>query len=385
MEGLRTIRRRSPGERVLQHNDQQRAFRRHRLALAVAPTVSADALCHAIAEIRQFGTSFYTDFLPRQGLSSYWHETLHQLGLADAIDPAARAVLMQARIAEAVSYMAQKAALQELDNLFEAQGLRYSVIKGAHVRELVYADPALRPASDIDLLVAPEQRLAAVDVLQGAGFTLFVNPDIVSHEASLTRGGVDIDLHWDILRPGRTRVDTVNILLARRRRCADIWGLDDAGVVFLMLVHPAFTKYVCSPNMDLNKVIDFTLWVTRRPIDWGAVAALLEKTGLCTAAWTVLKWYGMLLEPMPLPVPEDFIARIAPRLLRQRYLRKWLEYDLPTRWLDKPARIQFGFTLFLHDRPADAWHALASILRASRCRGDDPLLGIGNDLHKAGN
>jgi hypothetical protein len=369
----------------LPRNDLYRAFHRHRLALAVAdPNATADPLRQAIAEIAQYGPSFYTDFLPRQGLSSYWHHALERHSLADAIEPVARAALKQARIAEAVSYMAQKAALRELDRLFEAKGIRYAVIKGAHVRELVYVDPALRPASDIDLLIAPEQLLAAVDALKGAGFTLFVNPDIVSHEASLARGGVDIDLHWDILRPGRTRIDTVNILLARRRRSAEIWGLDDADAVFLMLVHPAFAKYVCSPNMDLNKVIDFTLWATRRTIDWDAVAALLEQTGLCTAAWTVLRWYAMLLEPGLLPVSDDFVARIAPGPLRQRYLARWLERDLPARWLDRPARIQFGFTLFLHDRPSDAWHALISILRARRRQGDDPLPGIGQQPHNAG-
>ena len=367
-------------------SDDHRAFHRHRLALAVAdPNAKPDTVRQAIADIAQFGPAFYTDFLPRQGLSSYWHHTLEQHGLADVIEPAVRPALKQARLSETVSYMAQKAALQELDRLFEAKGIRYAVIKGTHVRELVYADPALRPASDIDILVAPEQRLAAVDALKEAGFTLFVNPDVLSHEASLTRGGVDIDLHWDILRPGRTRIDTVPILLARRRRSADICGLDDADVVFLMLVHPAFAKYVCSPNMDLNKVIDFTLWATRRNIDWDAVAALLEQTGLCTAAWIVLKWYAMLLEPRPLQVPEQFVARISPGPLRQRYLTQWLERDLPTRWLDKPTRIQFGFTLFLHDRPADAWHALASILRARQRRGDDPLLRGAQELHNAGN
>ena len=365
--------------------DRHQAFRRHRLALAAAaPDVSRDSLRRAIGEIVQFGPAFYTEFLPSQGMSSYWHHTLEHHGLVDAIDPVVGAALRQTRISETVAYMAQKAALAELDGLFERKGIRYAVIKGAHVRDIVYADPALRPASDIDILVAPEQRLVAVDAMRDAGFTLCVNPDVVSHETSLTRSGVDIDLHWDILRPGRTRVATVNGLLARRCRSADCWGLDDADVVFLMLVHPAFAKYVCSPNMDLNKVIDFTLWVTRRNIDWNAVAVLLERTGLRTAAWTVLRWYTMLLDPVPLPVPGDFVALIAPELARRHYLAGWLEHDLPTRWLDKPARIQFGFTLFLHDRPADAWHALASILRTRRRRGDDPLLGIGQQPHNTG-
>jgi len=93
----------------------------------------------------------------------------------------------------------------------------------------------------------------------------------------------------------------------------------------------------------------------------------------------------MLLEPGALHVPDTFIARIAPGPVRQRYLTQWLERDLPTRWLDKPARIQFGFTLFLHDGPPDAWHALVSIVRARHRRGDDPLLQGAQELHNAGN
>ena len=123
-------------------SDEHRAFHRHRLALTVAdPNATADTVRQAIAEIAQFGPAFYTDFLPRQGLSSYWHHTLEQHGLADVIEPAVRSALKQARLSETVSYMAQKAALQELDRLFEAKRIRYAVIKGTHVRELVYHRP----------------------------------------------------------------------------------------------------------------------------------------------------------------------------------------------------------------------------------------------------
>lgn len=170
--------------------DRHRAFRQHQLALVVADSnVAPGALRQAIAETAQFGPSFYTDFLPHQGMSSYWYDTLEKHGLMQAIAPDARAALKQARISDAVSYMSQKAALRELDTLFEARGIRYAIIKGTHVRELVYADPALRPASDIDLLVAPAQRVAAVDAMKEAGFKLFVNPEVISHEATLTKGG----------------------------------------------------------------------------------------------------------------------------------------------------------------------------------------------------
>ena len=63
----------------------------------------------------------------------------------------------------------------------EAKGIRYAVIKSAYVRDPVYADPALRPASDIDILIAPELRLAAVDAKKTPGFKLVVNPEVASH------------------------------------------------------------------------------------------------------------------------------------------------------------------------------------------------------------
>jgi hypothetical protein len=113
----------------------------------------------------------------------------------------------------------------------EAKGIRYAVIKGAYVREPVYADPALRAASDIDIPIAPEPRLAAVDAKETPGFKLVVNPEVASHEACLIRNGLDIDLHGDILRPGCTRAAMIDILLAYLCRHGGVWGLNDANAV----------------------------------------------------------------------------------------------------------------------------------------------------------
>ncbi|MFZ1446407.1 MAG: nucleotidyltransferase family protein [Candidatus Dechloromonas phosphoritropha] len=119
----------------------------------------------------------------------------------------------------------------------EAKGVRYAVIKSAYVRDPVYADPALRPASDIDILIAPELRLAAVDAKKTPGFNLVVNPEVASHEACLIWNGVDIDLHGDILRPGCTPVATIDIFLAYLCRHEGVWGLNDANAIFIILFH----------------------------------------------------------------------------------------------------------------------------------------------------
>lgn len=364
----------------------QDPFRKHRLALlAAAPDLTGASLREALREIAASGETSFPDFLLENGLGSFWHHIVQAHDAADDTGPGFLDPLRQARFSETALYLAQKSALRELDRLFGSQNIVYAVIKGAHVRERVYAEPALRPAADIDMLISLDQREAAASALIGAGFGLHAVAENISHEATFTRGPVDIDLHWDISRPGRTRIEVVNLLLARRQRVDDFWGLDDSDAVFLMLTHPAFAKYVCSPNMGLNRVVDFILWMNKRNVDWDAVADMLEDTGLNTAAWTVLKWFSMLLEPKNLPVPGGFIARISPGWVRSRYLTYWLKHDLPTRWLQKPLLIQLGFTLFLHDRPSDAWHAISGWMRARRRQNSDPLLRMRQTTHHPGN
>lgn len=326
-------------------------------------------------EIETTRTPAFSSFLIGHGVASYWHQVILIHDAGDVIAPGLMATLKPVRLSEAMLYMAQKAALIGIDAIFEDRNIAYAVIKGAHVREQVYADPALRSACDIDILVSREQREQAVRALLEAGYVLHANPENISHEATLTRGEVGIDLHWDILRPGRTRIEVADLLLARRQRADGYWGLDDTDTVFLMLVHPAFTKYVCSSNMGLNRIFDFMLWVHKRPVDWDAVAARLAQTGLNAAAWTVLQWFSMLA-PASLPVPEAFVAKIRPGRVRSWYLMYWVKHGLPTRWLQKPLLIQLGFTLALHDRPSDAVRAVARWWRARKMRHDDPLCSM---------
>src|SRR5215831_5433130 len=98
--------------------------------------------------------------------------------------------------------MAQKAFMAELDRIYEQAGIVYAAFKGAHVREIVHADPSVRSANDIDILVSPTQREAAAEALVAAGFEMRADATNISHEATLVRGPIVVDLHWDILRPG---------------------------------------------------------------------------------------------------------------------------------------------------------------------------------------
>ena len=259
-------------------------------------------------------------------------------------------------------YLVQSHAIAEVSTAFEKRGVVCAFFKGAAVREEAYASPSLRGACDVDVLVTPAARFEAISCLENLGFIPQSAVSESAHEVTLTRGRVDIDLHWDILRPGRTRRPMVDSFLAARVHGPTLWRLSDTDTVFMMLVHPAITKYVCSPNMGLNRVLDFVLFTRTRAIDWAAVQRRLDDAGLQTAAWCTLQWITLLRAPDVL-IPPDFLNAIAPGPIRKNYLNLWLTYDLPGRLLNRADwLIRAAFTLPMHDRPSDAWRALRSLI-----------------------
>ncbi len=91
-----------------------------------------------------------------------------------------------------------------------AEGLEVLVLKGPVLAETVYPHPALRPFSDLDLLVRPADRLRADAVLRALGHRRVADEhswefDVAYDGATLyeTPAGVRIDLHWALLTEPR--------------------------------------------------------------------------------------------------------------------------------------------------------------------------------------
>ena len=354
-------------------------YRQHRrnALLAALPRPTPEDASERLTDILLRSEPAFPQFLIDSGLASIWHDRLTDPAHVEQLLPGLMEQLRAKRFGDAALYAVQRSCLTQVDVLFSNAGIAYAVIKGAHVRELVYEDPAVRPASDIDVLVAPSDRLAAARALIGAGFVMGADTANISHEATFSQGPAHIDLHWDILRPGRTRIGMAAPMLARRVKTKDFFTLQDDDAVFLMLVHPAFAKYVSSPHAALTSVADFLCWTATRDVDWTGVSERLKSAGVTTSAWTVLSWWAMLIGKELPNVPPGFIDRLRPGRLRSFYLRQWIARDLPSRWIDQGLLIQAGFTLFLHDRPSDAVRAIAGLARARVNADADPLMQLG--------
>jgi len=221
------------------------------------------------------------------------------------------------------------------------------------------------------VLVAPDQRAAAARALVDAGYRLRVDPSLASHEVVLASDLVSIDLHWELLRPGRTPSSMTGRMLARRQRQGGRWILSEIDALFVLLVHPAFSKHLSSSQMGLHRVADIVLWLQKYDTDWPALHRQLDASGLKTAAWTMLSLVRMLSPERFAHLVEVPLNSLRPNPVRATYLRTWLHQDLSSRLRHLHIARLLGLSVFLHDQPAGAWRALRGWQRSRGSRDKD--------------
>ena len=342
-------------------------YRFHRTALApVIPGATKADMELASAAVAELGQTPFAEFLCYQGLAPLWDECIERHPGQFSLPAEFTDLLHQARLQATGSYLIQRHKLARIREILDKAGVIHVVIKGAHTREVYYQTPALRHAIDIDVLVRPADKLRAIKAFQAKDFDFVGSPETISHEASLLKGKTSIDLHWDILRPGRTRENMVERLLSDHVDYGNHWGMSTAGTLFMMLVHPVFTKYTTTPHATLVRLIDLALLLDTLPEVMADTERLLDMAGLRTSGWITAQWLYMLTGNA---MAAELCARLRPGPVRRWWLRNWLRHDWSSRLLRQPWAIKLGFTLPAHDQCRDA--ARATRL-AQQCRKEGP-------------
>jgi hypothetical protein len=116
--------------------------------------------------------------------------------------------------------------LQMVLTALEADGIEPLVFKGAALAHTHYRASWLRPRLDADLLIAPEHRQRAFDVLGGLGYQRppVASGELVSYQAMFVRAhpfGTEhvLDVHWKIANPQAiAHTLTYDELLSRAER-----------------------------------------------------------------------------------------------------------------------------------------------------------------------
>jgi hypothetical protein len=249
----------------------------------------------------------------------------------------------------------QQRVLPLMHQAFTENDIPYFVAKGAHLRQVYYNPPYLRPAVDIDTFVRGNDRQAAIDALISRGFEARPLNETLSHELKLTLHNGDIDLHWHLFRPGRAQKGLMTWLFEHREKFGEYWGLDATASLLVMLVHPAITKYLISPTSMLIHAVDQARLIKCGKVDWDELREALRWSGTRTAAWASLH---VLQQLAGVKAPGGFMRRIQPGHLHRAYLRQWIDRGWITRAFRYRWLVAGMFSLALQDSVRDALMAL---------------------------
>jgi hypothetical protein len=244
----------------------------------------------------------------------------------------------------------------------------------------VYADAGVRPMDDLDLMVARDQRVRAMNLLSTLGFrplTAHAPALAGGHEVAFHRRVAEVDvfleLHWAWAGPeSLMRGFAVTGDAFLRELCAGAPGARATrlptrlGSLLFAAVHGArhaFERWIWL--LDLHRLVEDSAF------EWSEVAAEARR-------WRVRAplYAGLLAarELLRTPVPKELLARLAPGPLRRSLLRRTLASSFRRDGRSRAARAaklllgetwwDVARTAAWALRPGEAWYAARGLRRS---------------------
>lgn len=324
--------------------------------LALAPLTGVYTTSELLSHLPQLSSNekeqlFY--ILYSNYLGPLWIESLKSEQL-DCVLSDKQILTLKNQYTQITQYYIQNLiVLGNVTNILDNNNICHAVFKGAHTREHVYEKPNVRYSVDIDILIEEKDRSDTISVLVENEFNLHENIDNITHELSLTKKNVNIDLHWHLMRPGRVPKSLTASLLQGRIQQDNYWSLCDEDNIFILLTHPFFTKYMAFTQTGLIRMVDLVYWINKREIEWAKVEHRLSDAGFKSAAWISLQYLKMLCD---VELPLDFSDKLSPSKIKQWYLEKWISSDLASQYKNHPLIPKLFFTLLGHDSLNDVFY-----------------------------
>lgn len=168
---------------------------------------------------------------------------------------------------------------REVMRLFNARGIPSLTLKGIALGHTIYPDVGLRPMVDVDILVHPDDRERAADVLREVGF---VTPGGAIDEADRSRsfmffrrGQVVVDLRWHVATWARFTgiIHSDDETLWSRTRTLTIGDVEG------MTAAPEGTLVYLALHLTLGSEFGRLIWITdldaliraEKDLDWDRV------------------------------------------------------------------------------------------------------------------
>jgi len=218
-------------------------------------------------------------------------------------------------------------AASDAARALDGAGVPALALKGLVLLLRYYEDPALRPMSDVDLLVRPQDRDGALGALARAGFVgrpvaPRLRPYLTAFEAVRPADHVEVDLHQYLIEYGAPPAEERG--LWERARPIDLGG----GVRLPGVSAEDLLLHVCVASLKFGRhrnsrwVVDAAAILRREAgaLDWD----LLVRAGIRRGAARPLgECLGYLSDAHGLPVPEAAIAALLREPVTGRQRRRY--------------------------------------------------------------
>ncbi len=352
----------TPAERVQAGHDQEAlaralySFEAALLGLVRIPPVLPPSLSQATWDA-------VLHLAQRETMAPLVHAAVKEAAL-DRVPASVTVAVAQAYEQAAAAARGAYAQLAEILEVFRAARVTAMVLKGAAMARFLYADPAVRPFTDLDLLVPFEQIDRAHDVLLRAGYAIYGGaPTAADRRWRHARGYYDprgyrlpVDLHWRYAGyPLLVPIDYRTILA--RGRAAEIGGVPlvvPSAEDLLVALGVHFQRDLWYGKPRLRYLRDVTEISQRAHVDWPRVIqATRDSPAVRTPVYVTLAAASVLLgAAIPQPVVEALLSgrgwmarrllvRVCRTALRQETVVSALAEVACMRWLDSGSMVEY--------------------------------------------
>ena len=261
------------------------------------------------------------------GVAPLLYYRLQGLGPGTSVPPKVRLGLREMYLHSAGAGMRLHHQLAQVLTALQGAEVPAIALKGAHLAEVVYGDTALRPMSDIDLLVKRPDLSRAEDALREIGYTphrpfwVEAESDMHHHLPRFTRpGSASVEVHWTLVRP-TDPFDVDENGLWSRARPATIAGaqalvLSPEDLLLHQCLHMAFGhrfRVGLRPLCDVAEILRHY----REETDWKQTADRARQWNADRCAYLVLR---IAREWLSAAVPHGALQALEPHDLDPKFV-----------------------------------------------------------------
>ena len=190
-----------------------------------------------------------------------------------------RAKLEKQRLLAVLRYEKLRFALEQLCELFEAEGVDHMPLKGSVIRRL-YPEPWMRTSCDIDILVREEQLERAAElIIEKLGYKMDGGRNY--HDISLiSPAGVHLELHFSLLE----NVENLDRMLSRvwefSNKCENSYKYEMTPEFFVFHMVAQSAYHFIRGGCGLRQYIDLKLILEKLPFDESLLISFCETSDI---------------------------------------------------------------------------------------------------------